>query len=340
MKKRRGFTLVELLVVITIIGILVALLLPAVQRARESSMRNTCSDNLKNLTLGCNQHETAHGYFPTGGWSGAWSGDPDRPTNQGQPGGWTYNVLPFVDGSTYHDLGMGLIGTGSISNKKPYLAQAAQNPMAIFYCPSRRSPLVYPLASSANTCNSAQVAAAARSDYAANAGTYYNPATGQGTNYAGTSYNAFWTSVSTSGDPSFAGPGYLYPDMSAADGVIFTVSMVTMSDIRDGASNTMMMSEKYIDPLHYTDGMDLGDSGPIFSGSAPDWQRWASNGPVQDKRGFTNVASFGSCHVDGLNVATCDNSVHWTNYNIDVPTFKLLCCRNDMQSLQATQLGW
>ena len=75
---RRGLTLVELLVVVAIIGLPVALVLPAVNAAREAGRRTTCLSNLRQLALGCLQHEQIRGFFPTGGWGRDWVGDPDR----------------------------------------------------------------------------------------------------------------------------------------------------------------------------------------------------------------------------------------------------------------------
>ena len=92
-----GFTLVELLVVIAIIGILVAILLPAVQSAREAARRIQCTNNIKQLALGCLNHQSAQGFFPTGGWTNGWQPDPDQRVGKPQPGNWLFCILPQIE---------------------------------------------------------------------------------------------------------------------------------------------------------------------------------------------------------------------------------------------------
>src|SRR5687768_4642654 len=94
-----GFTLVELLVVIAIIGVLIALLLPAVQAAREASRRSQCQNHLKQLSLAGMNFEGANGALPSGGWGWHWMGDPDAGYDKNQPGSWVYSLLPYLEQS-------------------------------------------------------------------------------------------------------------------------------------------------------------------------------------------------------------------------------------------------
>ncbi|HXG08261.1 MAG TPA: DUF1559 domain-containing protein [Gemmataceae bacterium] len=92
--RRRGFTLIELLVVIAIIGILLALLLPAVQKVREASARAKCQNNLKQLALACHNFEGVHGFFPRGN-------APNPPganfSNSDAGASWVFMILPYME---------------------------------------------------------------------------------------------------------------------------------------------------------------------------------------------------------------------------------------------------
>lgn len=138
---RQAFTLIEVLVVISIIGVLIALLLPAIQMARESSRRSSCANNLKQIGLAVKLHTDAQGgIFPTGGWGEDWMGDPDKGFGTKQPGGWIYNVLPYMEQQNLRDLGERL----NEADKSAALVELMQKPVEVLNCPSRRLPRIYP----------------------------------------------------------------------------------------------------------------------------------------------------------------------------------------------------
>jgi len=138
---RRAFTLVELLVVIAIIGILVALLLPAVQAARESARRTQCTNNLKQLALGAHNHHDTYKKLPNGGehWSIApeYNASGSPLINEDQRAGWGFQVLPFIEQQIVWEGG-----------NKPTVAekqiQAMGAVIPAFFCPSKRAPRILP----------------------------------------------------------------------------------------------------------------------------------------------------------------------------------------------------
>jgi prepilin-type N-terminal cleavage/methylation domain-containing protein/prepilin-type processing-associated H-X9-DG protein len=313
--RRRGFTLVELLVVITVIGILISLLMPAVQSAREAARKTQCLNNVKQLALGCLSHEQNFSFLPSGGWVWYWAGDPDRGAGMKQPGGWIYNVLPFIEQRSLHDMGAGL----PLSQKATQLAAAAQIPIALIICPTRRPVQTFP--NFYSQCNTNPVSLAAHSDYAASSGTL-GP--------------TFWSPPQT-GDPSFADvANYAYPTY-AFDGAISCLTLMKLANITDGASNTYLLGEKYLIPDNYFNGLEATDNNPVYAGYDWDYHRWSTTAPKQDTPGVSDWYCFGSAHASGFNLAFCDGSVHSISFNIDPLTHQYLCCRNDGQLLDQSK---
>ena len=158
---RAGFTLVELLVVIAIIGILVALLLPAIQAARESARRTSCSNKLRQLGLALHNYHDSVGSFPVSNFFGR-SNKPKLAVFWGE----LPQLLPYLEETTLHDF----VDFTKTPNDPRNLA-AIKTPLAVLTCPS--SPYVGQLGYQ-ETYNTNSVEQTAESDYATSIGDYWN----------------------------------------------------------------------------------------------------------------------------------------------------------------------
>jgi len=320
---RHGFTLVELLVVITIIGILIALLLPAVQAAREAARRMQCQNNLKQIALAFLNHESAQGHLPSAGWTQYWTGDPDRGFGKEQPGGWDFSVLPFTEQEALFNMGVG----EGYNDKKPFNTDRTQVPLAVYHCPSRRRAVLrkaYCVASGGFN-NSNSITNHAKIDYAANAGTYHDTDYTGPSDYTAAESYTWWPAPAS---------------QSKFTGVCFKRSEVLLAQVRDGSSNTLMAGEKYMDPDDYEDcGGNGGDDDGAFSGWNWDNTRYANANtdstriPRQDQQGVDHQSSFGSAHAGTWNAAFCDGSVHGLSYALDKDIFTRLGHRKDGEPL-------
>lgn len=324
-KTRRAFTLVELLVVIAIIAILIGLLLPAVQAAREAGRRISCSNNMKQLALGILTHESSRRTFPTNGWGFAWTGDADRGSGRRQPGGWVYNVLPYIEYQDMHSLGAGM----SSSDKDAAALQRLAMPIRGINCPSRRSGL-FDYVVSYPVTNAGSPTKVARSDYAANGGdVYVSPSAPAQPSWSSAAPNTDAGPSSLAEGESSNATTTFAAKQTAATGVFFPGSQVQMHEITDGVSKTLLLGEKHLKPEAYLNGSDDSDNEAALIGDNIDIVRWTHFEPKPDTRSLTNYSGFGAAHTAGFNVTLCDGSVQFFRYGIDPALFQNLGNRKD-----------
>jgi prepilin-type N-terminal cleavage/methylation domain-containing protein len=306
-QKPRGFTLIELLVVIAIIAILIALLVPAVQKVREAAAFIQCANNLKQIGLGFHNHHDAHRYFPDGGehW------DPlAYPRNMvgGVPAvaphqnwGWGYQLLPYVEQDNVW--------------KNPDNAAVRAALIPIYFCPSRRAPMIIKV----GTYECGML------DYGGNAGTTeYTP------------------DNPPDEDAAALGNGNNGLVVRRPGGKGLRSGLVRLTTILDGSSNTILVGEKRMRPEKLGTPQANDDQG-YTAGWDRDEVVWGIAPPQQDLPGQNGDYQFGSAHVGGFNALFADGTVRRISYSIQsnnapaaLGVWQRICIRDDGLPVDAT----
>lgn len=299
--KTSGFTLIELLVVIAIIGILVGLLLPAVQAAREAARLVQCKNNVKQIALASHNYESAFGYLP--GYAGeqmpALVSYGYRQRDDSMRGwNWISKSLLFLEQNSLAPE-WGRLGSEVSITLSDTESALIHNALNVLHCPSRRPPKAYPLHSDyANRYGPR----AARTDYAMNGGAAQ---TGEG----GPTGNENWIKVKQ-------------------DGVWQLGQLTRFADILDGLSHTYLVGEKAMDSDKYHTGTDFGDRAPALGWTdrrtgANSTVRFAARSPQRDvPDNCLACHDFGSSHVAGWNTALADGSVQLMSFDQDLTLHK------------------
>jgi prepilin-type N-terminal cleavage/methylation domain-containing protein len=332
MKSRAGFTLVEMLVVITIIGILTALLLPAVQSARESARRSTCTNNLKQIGLAMQKYEGSTGAFPAAtlgfGYDGA-------PLNSG----WMTALLPHLEQPDLYRLydrslsWFALSTTDALNVVHSGNLAAVSIRVKVFECPS--SPTTERVISGTSASpwldsNKMTISyTAATTDYVGSGGLMG----GMAPNYV---------TVPAGVDPAV---------YTMNCGGIALVNGRKITEIPDGTSNTIMVNEMAGRPVYYKAGK-ADETSTFISSNLNCCGAWAASN-YMGFRGFTydGLVSPGPCgvnaansrggiyafHPSGANSGFADASVHFLSDNIDIAVLVALITRDGHEVIDASQ---
>ena len=320
---RSGFTLVELLVVIAIIGVLVALLLPAVQAAREAARRTKCTNNLKQLALACHNHHDVHGTLPRNGSAVALTQSHGNGTGccgvGGQRWSWIARTLPYVEQKN-------LFESGNIPNSN--LNQNAQT-LAVL---ATDLPVL--------TCPSDNTKPRTRTNSADLGGTLVAV-----TSYKGVS-GANWGADSFPTENSFNSP-YNNPSLDGSfnglekgDGIFWRADLrkgdMRLAEITDGTSNTFMIGEDVAMLIQWNAW--AYPNGAIGTCAIPPNVGVSVGDPNVGTGNFGSWPtrySFRSRHPSGLHFALADGSVRFVSNNIPLLVYRAMATRAGAETASA-----
>ncbi|MEO2047550.1 MAG: DUF1559 domain-containing protein [Pirellulales bacterium] len=331
---RSGFTLVELLVVIAIIGILVALLLPAIQAAREAARRTQCTNQLKQLGLAAQMSVDSNGFFPSGGWGDQWVGCPDLGVGKNQPGGWPYQLLNYMEQSARRSVGLEFKCTDP--NSRTAARAMIESAVSGFFCPSRRQAIPYPYLHGGGFRNADTPKVCGRSGYAANMGDVNWFLNDTGPNSLEEAKSFRW------------GHSDLLVERRRGrshSGVVYQRSEIKIRQITDGMTNTYLFGEKNIDANQYTTGTTGNEDQSMYNGHDQDNLRSTSINdegigwpPMPDTPDKPFTYAFGGPHPGVWIAVFCDGSVHAMSYSIDYTIHRWLGDRHDGQTVDLSGL--
>lgn len=313
---RSGVTLIEILVVIGITGILLAILIPAVQSARESARRVSCQNNLRQLALAVHNHETTQGALPNL-YFGTFLKQPRTAIDEFHFHSWRTAILPHLEQTALYeriDLSLAATDAGNQAN--------LNTSVSVFVCPSTSTQnMIVPdiLEYNNGAIPTKNIGTAARSDYEAVSGVNYNPA------------------VSGSGDLSGVKFGPWGETQYDANRNPVSYNSGRFANVSDGLSNTILIGERAgrpdlyrrgqsVEPYPYPNpntGMDLhqaawGISTHIW------WLVFDHDQAIND----TNATGIYSFHRSGANVGLADGSVRFLSETINQDTLNALVTRS------------